>query len=71
MTFLPLLVLVIVFIIHMYLTRANYKGAFQALIHMYLTRANYKDNNLNENKIVTTFESIDELNGELNVKMVN
>ena len=55
----------------MYLTRANYKGAFQALIHMYLTRANYKDNNLNENKIVTTFESIDELNGELNVKMVN
>ena len=28
-------------------------------------------NNLNENKIITTFESGDELNGELNVKMVN
>ena len=28
-------------------------------------------NNLNENKIVTTFESVDKLNGELNVKMVN
>ena len=27
--------------------------------------------NLNENKIVTTFESVDELNCELNVKMVN
>ena len=38
---------------------------------MYLTRVNYKDNNLNENKNVTTFESFDEFNGELNVKMVN
>ena len=38
---------------------------------MYLTRINYEDNNLNENKIVTTFESFDEVNGELNVKMVN
>ena len=28
-------------------------------------------NNLNENKVVTTFESIDELKGELKVKMVN
>ena len=28
-------------------------------------------NNLNENKITTTFESVDELSGELNVKMVN
>ena len=28
-------------------------------------------NNLNENKIVTIFESVDELNGELNVKMAN
>ena len=35
---------------------------------MYLTRVNYKDNNLNENKIFTTFESFGELNGELNVK---
>ena len=32
---------------------------------MYLNRVNYKDNNLNENKIVTTFESF----SELNVKM--
>ena len=49
---------------------------------MYLTRVNYKDNNLNENKIVTTFKSVDELNvkmvnktfesvDKLNVKMVN
>ena len=38
---------------------------------MYLTRVNYKDKNLNENKIVTTFVSFDELNSELNVKMVN
>ena len=28
-------------------------------------------NNLNENKIVTTFESVDKLNDELNIKMVN
>ena len=28
-------------------------------------------NNLNENKMVTTFESVDELNGELKVNMVN
>ena len=28
-------------------------------------------NNLNENKIVTTFKSVDGLNGEFNVKMVN
>ena len=28
-------------------------------------------NNLNKNKIVTTFESVDELNGKSNVKMVN
>ena len=28
-------------------------------------------NILNENKIVTTFESVDELNSELNVKIVN
>ena len=34
---------------------------------MRLTRINYKENNLNENKIVTTFESFD----ELTVKMVN
>ena len=37
----------------------------------YVTRVNYKDNNLNENKIVITFESYDELNNDLNVKMVN
>jgi hypothetical protein len=34
---------------------------------MYLARVNYIDNNLNKNKIVTIFESVDELNGELNV----
>ena len=28
-------------------------------------------NNLNGNKIVTTFDSVDELNSELNVKIVN
>ena len=28
-------------------------------------------NNLNKNKIVTTFESVDKLNVKLNVKMVN
>ena len=28
-------------------------------------------NNLNENKIITTFERVDKLNGKLNVKMVN
>ena len=28
-------------------------------------------NNLTENKIVTTFENVDKLNGELNVQMVN
>ena len=44
---------------------------FQALIHMYLTRVNYKDNNLNENKIVTIFESFDKLKGELTIKVVN
>ena len=56
----------------MYLTRIiKFKGAFQALIHMYITKVNCKDNNLNENKIVTTFESVDESNVELNVKMVN
>ena len=38
---------------------------------MFLARIYYKDNNLNENKIITTFESFDELNGESNVKMVN
>ena len=38
---------------------------------MYLSRVKYKDNNFNENKIVTTIESVDELNGELNDKMVN
>ena len=38
---------------------------------MYLTMVNYKDNNLNENKIVTIFQSFDELNGELNVKIMN
>ena len=38
---------------------------------MYFTRVNYKDNNLNQNKIVPTFESVNELNDELNIKMVN
>ena len=38
---------------------------------MYLIRVNYENNNLNENKIVTTFESFDKLNRELNIKMVN
>ena len=28
-------------------------------------------NNLNENKIVTTFESVDKLNSELNVEILN
>ena len=37
---------------------------------MYLTNVNYKDNNLNENKIIT-FKSFDELNSELNIKIVN
>ena len=56
----------------MYLTRIiKFKGAFQALIHMYITKVNCKDNNLNENKIVTTFESFDKLNGDINVKLMN
>ena len=31
----------------------------------------YNVNNLNENKIITTFKGIDKLIGELKVKMVN
>ena len=33
---------------------------------MYLTSVNYKDNNLNENKIVTTVENFDQLNIKFN-----
>ena len=33
---------------------------------MYLTSVNYKDNNLNENKIVTTLENFDQLNIKFN-----
>ena len=31
----------------------------------------YNANNLNENKIITTFKGVDKLIGELNVKMMN
>ena len=38
---------------------------------MYLTWVNYIDNDLKEIEIATTCKSFDELNGELNVKIVN
>ena len=40
-------------------------------LQFFIKKIYKKDKNLNKNKIVTTFKSLDELNGELNVKIVN